>query len=104
MKEKSARNKTIDFDITEGSEYLKKCIRKEQVSDTLDSVRNQFIIGNSMEVMELLPRQFVDLLIVDPPYNLMKDYHGNRFNAKSSDEYRKYTVCCHIFSMVANWR
>ena len=88
MKEKAARNKTIDFAIEDGREYLDKCITVNEDIDTVDSVLNQFIIGDCLEVMEKLPRKFVDLLVVDPPYNLGKDYHGNKFNRKSQDDYR----------------
>jgi len=34
-----------------------------------------------------LPRSFADLLILDPPYNLSKDYHGHLFKAKEKAEY-----------------
>lgn len=92
MKEKAARNKTIDFSLEEGREYADRCIDIQQIRcDTSQSFINQYIIGDSLEVMDKLPEKFVDLLIVDPPYNLAKDYHGNKFNAKSQDAYREYT-------------
>lgn len=92
MKEKTVRNKTIDFTLEEGAAYLKKCIRAEAVTDKLDQMLNQFIIGDCLEVMEKLPQKCVDLLVVDPPYNLAKDYHGNKFNRKSQEDYREYTI------------
>jgi site-specific DNA-methyltransferase (adenine-specific) len=92
MKEKATRNKTIDFSIEEGQEYLARCIETNEVTDAVDSVLNQFIIGDCLEVMDKMPRKFVDLLVVDPPYNLSKDYHGNKFNRKSQDEYKEFTI------------
>ena len=92
MKEKAARNRTIDFTIEEGREYLDRCMRADAVSGTVASVVNQFIIGDCMEVMDKMPRRFVDLLVADPPYNLAKDYHGNQFNKKSREDYRAYTI------------
>lgn len=92
MKEKAARNKTIDFSLEEGKEYCDRCIHIDDVEKSIDSVLNQFIIGDCIEIMEKLPEKFVDLLVVDPPYNLAKDYHGNKFNRKSQDEYRVYTI------------
>lgn len=91
MKEKSDRNRTIDFTLEEGREYAKRCIRLEAPADSLQSIRNQFILGDSLQVMERLPKGFADLMIVDPPYNLAKDYHGNKFNPTSHEEYREYT-------------
>lgn len=91
MKQKAARNKTIDFSLEAGKEYAKRCMRLEDISG-LESIMNQFIIGDCIQVMEKLPEKFVDLLVVDPPYNLAKDYHGNKFNSQSWDSYRAYTV------------
>ena len=88
---KSAKNKTIDISLTDGQEYLERCIsvnRKTEVKNIL----NKTIIGDSLKVMEKFPRSFVDLLIVDPPYNLNKDYHGNKFNQTNNEEYEQYTT------------
>lgn len=92
MKAKAGRNKTIDFSIEEGQEYLNRCLFAENIDYQLTTVMNQFIVGDCFEVMRKLPEKFVDLLVVDPPYNLAKDYHGNKFNRKSQDDYRDYTI------------
>lgn len=92
MKQKADRNKTIDFDLEKGQAYLQRCITVDDISKDVSSVKNQFIIGDCMQVLERLPERFVDLLIVDPPYNLAKDYHGNKFNAQSRTDYREYTI------------
>lgn len=92
MKEKSARNRTIDFTLEEGKEYADRCMELKGPAETVENIRDQFLIGDSLQVMELLPRAFVDLLIVDPPYNLEKDYHGNTFRSTSMERYREYTV------------
>ena len=91
MKNKSIRNKTIDFPLEEGKKYLDKCIYMDHLTKQTD-YKNQFIIGNCLDVMDKLPNKFVDLLIVDPPYNLAKEYHGNKFNSQSREDYRKYTI------------
>lgn len=90
MKEKSARNKTIDISVEEGSQYLQRCITVHEKQD-LSHILNQTIIGDSLEVIPLLPEQFVDLLIVDPPYNIEKNYHGKKFGKQSVDQYYEYT-------------
>ena len=103
MKQKAARNKTIDFSLEEGHEYLERCILAENGDQlktalqdgstmTPDVLYDQYIIGDTFQVMKELPPNFVDLLIVDPPYNLAKDYHGNKFNAVGREEYREYTI------------
>lgn len=92
MKVKSERNRTIDFSIEDGRTYIERCIRIDGTADSIDNVLDWFILGDSLEIMDRLPKKCVDLLIVDPPYNLAKDYHGNKFNRKSHDDYRDYTI------------
>ena len=88
---KSKRNKTIDFTLesADGEKYLSlaKSLNDVQSGDFMDSL----IVGDTFEVCKALPRGFVDLLIVDPPYNLAKDYHGDRFSAVSDEEYLEFT-------------
>ena len=87
---KAARNKTIDMSIEEGARYLDRCIAVSE-SATFDTILNKTILGNCLEVIPLLPEAFIDLLIVDPPYNLDKDFHGKKFKKTSDDIYEEYT-------------
>jgi site-specific DNA-methyltransferase (adenine-specific) len=43
--------------------------------------------GNSVDLAKVLPQNKVDLLILDPPYNLDKDFDGYRFSKQSVDTY-----------------
>ena len=88
---KSSKNKTIDIGLTEGKKYLERCITIRRKTP-LDGLINKTVIGDSLKVMPKLPRGFVDLMIVDPPYNLSKNYHGNKFNRIADDEYARYTA------------
>ena len=87
---KAARNKTIDMSIGEGKQYLNRCISISGPAG-VDSILNKTIIGDCLEVIPLLPDSFIDLLIVDPPYNLDKDFHGKKFKKTSDDVYEEYT-------------
>ncbi|MCR5322615.1 MAG: site-specific DNA-methyltransferase [Lachnospiraceae bacterium] len=87
---KTSRNKTIDIGIDEGQAYLERCIKvTEKV--TLDRILDKTIIGDTFETLPLLPVGFIDLLIVDPPYNLDKDFHGKCFKKTTDEQYEKYT-------------
>lgn len=87
---KADRNKTIDISIEEGREYLDKCISiKNNV--LLSDIINKTIHGDTFEVLKCLPEKFVDLLIVDPPYNLDKEFGGSKFKRMSDAEYYDYT-------------
>ena len=87
---KSKRNKTIDLPLSEGGEYLERCLRVTE-PQTLPQVRDRVILGDMFSVLPLLPEACADLLIVDPPYNLTKDFHGSAFSAMSNEDYAAYT-------------
>jgi site-specific DNA-methyltransferase (adenine-specific) len=89
-KEKSQRNKTIDFSLEEGDAFFKRCLQLDSLSST-DSMVNRTINGDVFQVLPLLPKASVDLLIVDPPYNLDKDFHGNKFSKQKDGAYQQYT-------------
>ncbi len=87
---KSQRNKTIDIGFEDGKVYFDKLVDASKTDDF--NIENKIILGDSLKVMDKLPRSFVDLLIVDPPYNLSKNYNGYKFNQISDKEYEKYTI------------
>jgi len=85
---KSTRNKTIDFSLDNGKEYLEKVVNE---SDYDGANINCTICGDTFSVLKKMPDNSVDLLIVDPPYNLDKNFHGNGFKKSSTQSYAKYT-------------
>lgn len=87
---KADRNKTIDITVEEGRHYLDRCIKLSE-QQSLDEIIDKTINGDTFEVLSLLPKNCVDLLIVDPPYNLDKNYNGNKFKKTSDDLYEEYT-------------
>ena len=95
VKAKALRNKTIDFSLEseEGRKYAGRSLQYQKGKSLgLGDVLDQVIVGDSLQIMDELPRGIADLLIVDPPYNLPKDYHGNQFQKKSFSQYREYTI------------
>ena len=48
------------------------------------------IHSDLLTTLPLLPDEFADLIIIDPPYNLTKDFNGNKFSARSQDAYLEY--------------
>lgn len=85
---KSIRNKTIDFPLSEADRYLKNCVK---VEDMTSETINKTIIGDAFEGIKKIKDKSVDLLIVDPPYNLSKDFHGNQFKETDYESYKAYT-------------
>jgi len=87
---KSERNKTIDLTIEEGKSYLDRCIKIDSKAKAKDII-DKTILGDTFDVMGLLPEGFVDLVIADPPYNLNKDFHGKKFKKTTDETYEEYT-------------
>ncbi len=85
---KSKRNKTIDFAIENASKQLAKCVIEKDVEQIK---LNSIVIGDTFKALQKIDEQSVDLLIVDPPYNMRKTFHGNGFNKMQDQEYQKYT-------------
>lgn len=113
---KSERNKTIDFPIEQAEEYLNNLIDVSKV-DKIPC--NCTAMGDAFVALEKIDDKSVDLLIVDPPYNLDKDFHGNGFKKCELSKYEDYTekwinavkgklkdtasiyVCCDWFSAIS---
>jgi len=43
--------------------------------------------GDFFKLAQFLPNDFADLLILDPPYNLTKNFNGNCFKKRSKESY-----------------
>ena len=85
---KSKRNKTIDFPIDKADKYLSKCVK---VSAAAKLEPNVIAIGDAFDALKKIKDRSVDLLIVDPPYNLSKDFHGKTFKKMDGEKYAEYT-------------
>lgn len=90
LKEKAPRNKTIDFPVAEGKQYLDRCVSISGEVN-IEAVLDRTILGDSLAVMPCLPHSFIDLLIADPPYNLDKDFNGRKFRKMTDELYEEYT-------------
>ncbi len=53
------------------------------MGDLLNVVINQDLF----EAVAFLPNRFADLLILDPPYNISKNFHGNTFRETDGESY-----------------
>jgi site-specific DNA-methyltransferase (adenine-specific) len=60
----------------------------EQLMRMVDG--KSLIQGNILNVLPTLPDGFANLIIVDPPYNLPRNFGGNKFTACSPQQYEDY--------------
>ena len=87
-KQRAGRNKTITLTEEERGE-LGKMIA---TAHSFDAARweNTIVCADLLEVIDRVPDGVADLIIIDPPYNLSKDFNGLAFSAISSDKYTGY--------------
>lgn len=86
MKARAPRNRTLTCtaaDVQRLSGELLKLSQKETVPRIADRIINQDVES----ACPLLPRSFVDLLVLDPPYNLTKSFNGHVFRAQEAEAY-----------------
>ena len=86
MPSQALRNKTIFLTNDEMSELV-GCSVKLQRKAKLSSVLDKIIWQDMFEAVDFLPDKCVDLMVVDPPYNLSKNFGTSNFKNMSEKEY-----------------
>jgi len=88
-KNKSPKNKTIELSKNDMVQLEKKLLSLDgQVGE--EEVINKTILGDALEVIDYLPVHFVDLLFVDPPYNMNKVFGAKAFKKVGDDKYESW--------------
>ncbi|MDR1847228.1 MAG: site-specific DNA-methyltransferase [Bacteroidales bacterium] len=86
---RAERNRTLTLNETDYSIYTAKLSNvKEPIS--VENIINKTINNNLFDIIDKLPKKFADLIIIDPPYNLTKDFNGFKFKASSNNDYLEY--------------
>lgn len=83
---RAPRNRTITLSNKEKEGYRRKLL-KVSGAVTLDQILNRVINQDIFEVVDFLPSRFVDLLFIDPPYNLTKTFNTRSFKQVSVKQY-----------------
>lgn len=89
-KERAPRNRTIDLSEEELNIYNHACVPPDELVNLLN-FENKVIRGDLFHTVHFLPDAFVDLLIVDPPYNLSKKFAETAFKKMSQEQYEEFT-------------
>lgn len=85
-KKRATLNKTITLSESEKKKYSKELlVLKDKTSEI--GLINKTINQDLFSVLPLLPDSFIDLLFIDPPYNLNKIFNSNKFKTMSAKEY-----------------
>lgn len=86
MKARAPRNRTLTCTKAEMA-ALSADILNLSAPVSAESLTDRIVNQDFDEARPFLPKGFVDLLILDPPYNLTKNYNGHIFRSKEADDY-----------------
>lgn len=88
-KKRAPLNRTLtvnDKDVLKFKSLPLRLTKKTEKSD----IKNKIINQDLFEVLDFLPEKFVDLLFIDPPYNLNKKFSALNFKEMAEVEYESW--------------
>ncbi|MBI5360734.1 MAG: site-specific DNA-methyltransferase [Planctomycetes bacterium] len=80
------RNKTITLTKTEKTKYTGRLLRLSDRAG-VPFLANRVINQDIFKAHQFLPDKFVDLLFIDPPYNMHKTFNTGRFSEMAPADY-----------------
>jgi site-specific DNA-methyltransferase (adenine-specific) len=89
MKERAPRNRTLTCSESELAALSLSLLHLSEPAMP-SSLENAVVHQDLFDAIKYLPQDFVDLLILDPPYNLSKNFNGHLFKAKEKHEYTEW--------------
>lgn len=84
----STRNKTIQISPTDQALKSNLILLSEKKDSTF--IENKIINQDIFSAIPYLSEKFVDLLFIDPPYNLNKTFQSNTFKSMNNSEYERW--------------
>lgn len=88
-KERAANNRTLTLEPEEVEGLKNRLLTESNISAETDIV-NRTLNGDILKMLEFVPDGFADLIIIDPPYNLSKNFNGMKFASRSQEGYDEY--------------
>lgn len=88
---RAGRNRTLVL-----TDEDKTKLREKLITDKTNLLSHKFeyldktINADLLTALPLLPDEFADLIIIDPPYNLTKNFGGKVFNERKDSAYEEY--------------
>ncbi|MGC8559255.1 MAG: DNA-methyltransferase [Phycisphaerae bacterium] len=86
---RAPRNRTLTCNPVEQN-ALGSSLQRLTAPAPIEAVTNAIINQDCESALPYLPTGFVDLLLLDPPYNLTKNFHGHVFREQNATEYRRW--------------
>ena len=89
-KRRAPRNRTITISDKERVLLKERLLYPQNCSISHLEILNKTICADLFNILDHLPFEFADLLIIDPPYNLDKNFNGFKFSKSDDDNYLEY--------------
>lgn len=89
MKKRAPRNRTLTCSEHELAKFSKSLLSLDS-HVRIDQIAGRVINQDFFSAAKYLPKESVDLLVMDPPYNLSKNYNGHLFKEKEKGEYKDW--------------
>ena len=86
---RAKNNRTLIITDEDRITYSKDIIKQDDLGK-LQSFVDTTINADIYETLKYLPDNFANIIIVDPPYNISKNFNGLKFNEMSNKEYEDY--------------
>ncbi|HMQ51376.1 MAG TPA: DNA methyltransferase [Anaerolineae bacterium] len=86
---RAPRNRTITLTAVEVASCQPNLLQLNSPA-SLGTIVNKTICQDLFEALPYLPANFVDLLFIDPPYNLNKSFNGRPFSRMTTDDYEAW--------------
>jgi site-specific DNA-methyltransferase (adenine-specific) len=88
-KNKAPLNRTIQLSDKEIKVFSKELVILDKKAST-KNISNKILNQDIFEVIDLLPQKFVDLLFIDPPYNISKKFNLVSFKEMEVKKYEEW--------------
>ena len=88
-KKRAENNRTLTLSENE-IEPLRSRLLSEKNIQKNSNIINKILNGDILQMLKYVPDEFADLIIIDPPYNLSKNFNGVKFNACTDSNYEEY--------------
>ncbi|MBU0489357.1 MAG: KilA-N domain-containing protein [Bacteroidetes bacterium] len=90
-KTRAERNRTLTVDDAEKIKFGQRLVHPRCLDGSNpESFMNKTLCGDLLDMLVKLPSGIADLIIIDPPYNLDKNFNGFKFKSSSNDDYLNY--------------
>lgn len=87
-KARANRNRTLTIAENEITTLEKGIINANDLKKSFAD--NSVINADLFDCLDAIPNDYFHLIIIDPPYNLAKDFHGNKFSKLNTTSYEAY--------------